>query len=174
MASIVRTARFLTRTRLSPLGVSLRRPRRPAPDRFEAFFGCPVTYGAEAYVLAFDPADVHRPLPTSCVEAARAADSAVADYLERVRPAGCAADAARQAVVDLLDRGERPSLPAMAKAAAERLYNTPAVARASYLHPAVAALAGEEAPTPPADPLPRGLSAAEGRLLALLEDDATG
>ncbi len=121
VASIVRTARFLTRTRLSPLAVALRRPRRPAADRFEAFFGCPVTYGAEAYVLAFDPVDVHRPLPTSCVEAALAADTAVADYLDRVRPVRQATDAAREAVADLLDRGEAtPAAVAARLAMSER------------------------------------------------------
>lgn len=60
------------------------------------------------------------------------------------------------------------TIKAMAEAAAERLHNTPTIARTSYIHPRVIDLAGTS------DPLPEGLrldrlSAAEGRLLAFLE-----
>ena len=71
-----------------------------------------------------------------------------------------------------LEEGDAPSLKALADAAAARLHNTPAVARASYVHPAVLALAGTVPPAPDAMPPPmplRGLSAAEARLLALLD-----
>ncbi|GAA0504899.1 DNA topoisomerase IB [Pigmentiphaga daeguensis] len=66
--------------------------------------------------------------------------------------------AARQAVVEAV------------KAVAQRLANTPAVCRACYIHPAIidAYLRGELPATWPASG-PRGLSAAERRLLAFLD-----
>lgn len=66
-----------------------------------------------------------------------------------------------------LEGGDGPSLKALSEAAAERLHNTPAVARAAYVHPAVLALAGT-VPDPVAAELP-GLSGPESRLLALLD-----
>ena len=75
-------------------------------------------------------------------------------------------------------RAQAPDLPAIIRQVAARLGNTPAVCRASYVHPAVLALAGALA-----DPVPRtllgeqawyqaprrrGLSRTESRLLAML------
>jgi DNA topoisomerase-1 len=63
------------------------------------------------------------------------------------------------------------------KCAAERLGNTPAVCRSSYIHPAVIA-AYEQGALParteshPGERTPVGLSAVEGRLLRLLRSDA--
>lgn len=48
MTGLVRIARQLTRRRLRPLGLSLTHPHREASHRFEAFVGCPVTFGAAA------------------------------------------------------------------------------------------------------------------------------
>ncbi|MWD28117.1 DNA topoisomerase IB [Aquicoccus sp. SCR17] len=56
----------------------------------------------------------------------------------------------------------------IAGAAAERLANTPAVARSSYVHPAVLDLAGVAPPDLPAEG-PSGLYAGEKRLLQFLE-----
>lgn len=71
---------------------------------------------------------------------------------------------------------EAPTIKAMAEAAAERLHNTPAIARQSYIHPAVIALA-EATPAERAalveDLPPReGLRKAERALLRLLEKEA--
>jgi DNA topoisomerase-1 len=60
------------------------------------------------------------------------------------------------------------SIRMMAEAAAERLHNTPAVARSSYIHPDVIGLAGTVPELPPAVKLPL-LTAAEARLLGFLE-----
>ncbi|GHF69340.1 DNA topoisomerase IB [Seohaeicola zhoushanensis] len=60
------------------------------------------------------------------------------------------------------------TIRALAEAAAHRLANTPAVARKAYIHPDVIALA--ESPSPSASSAGlSGLSAAENRLLGLLE-----
>jgi DNA topoisomerase-1 len=60
------------------------------------------------------------------------------------------------------------SIRAMSDAAAERLHNTPTIARTSYIHPSVIALAGSEPELPPGLGL-SGLTAGENRLLAFLE-----
>ncbi|MCA0939040.1 DNA topoisomerase IB [Yangia mangrovi] len=74
------------------------------------------------------------------------------------------------AALEAARTAEKVSIKAMAEAAAERLANTPTVARSSYIHPAVIALAEtglpkllERAPDRP------GLRRAEAQLLALLE-----
>jgi DNA topoisomerase-1 len=64
------------------------------------------------------------------------------------------------------------TLKDMAQAAADRLHNTPAIARKSYIHPVVIALAqdaSKSAQLPDVDPVRKsGLFAAEQRLLGLL------
>jgi DNA topoisomerase-1 len=62
------------------------------------------------------------------------------------------------------------TLKAMSEATAARLHNTPAIARSSYIHPAVIGLAGR--PLPPGAPVrKRGLFVAEQHLLGLLNAD---
>lgn len=73
------------------------------------------------------------------------------------------------AAFERVEQGDRPKVKDLAEAASQRLHNTPAVARSSYIHPRVLALAGEDPPeTGPVDPIP-GLSLSERRLLAFLE-----
>ncbi|MGJ8615390.1 MAG: DNA topoisomerase IB [Sulfitobacter sp.] len=60
------------------------------------------------------------------------------------------------------------TIKAMAEAAADRLHNTPTIARNSYIHPAVIDLAGAE-PVLDEGHAMSGLYAAEGRMLAFLE-----
>lgn len=72
------------------------------------------------------------------------------------------------AAFERVEVGDRPKVKALAEAAAARLSNTPTVAKGSYIHPRVLALAGELPPPVHAEPV-RGLSAAEARLLAFLE-----
>ena len=67
--------------------------------------------------------------------------------------------------------GETPRIKAMAEAAAERLANTPAIARNSYIHPEVLRLAEDPSRYPEVLPEVAGLRADERRLLALLEAD---
>lgn len=69
--------------------------------------------------------------------------------------------------------GDKPTVKALAEASAGRLHNTPAVSKASYVHPSVLALAGEApealAALPAGDEVP-GLSRLEARLLRFLDD----
>ncbi|QBF31598.1 DNA topoisomerase IB [Thalassococcus sp. S3] len=70
------------------------------------------------------------------------------------------------AAFDIAQKGEA-SIKAMAEAAAERLHNTPAIARSSYVHPKVIELAGTGWSN---DAIPRdGMSRAEAGLLSYLE-----
>ncbi|WP_226622034.1 DNA topoisomerase IB [Alloyangia pacifica] len=74
------------------------------------------------------------------------------------------------AALEAATRSERISIKAMAEAAAARLANTPTVARNSYIHPEVIALAGKGLPTVlETAPERPGLRRAEAQLLALLE-----
>lgn len=59
------------------------------------------------------------------------------------------------------------TIKSMAEAAAERLKNTPTIARNSYIHPEVIALAGTQPDLPEVDPI-RDLRAAEAQLLSFL------
>ncbi len=77
------------------------------------------------------------------------------------------------AAFELAEAGRATTIQAMCEAAADRLSNTPAIARTSYIHPGVIALAGSDIDLPEAQKL-NGLAAAERRLLAYLETLAPG
>lgn len=72
-----------------------------------------------------------------------------------------------------IERGERATMRRMSEAAARVLHNTPAISRASYIHPAILSLADPATALPRAAfdaPHPtRGLRADENRMLAFLE-----
>jgi AraC-like DNA-binding protein len=105
-ASIVRAARFLIDRSVSPVEVWLERPEPPASGRFEAFYRCPVRYGADHYRIVFDSADVKRQLPTRSADLGSAADRLTSDYLERVRSSAPFTDRVRDVVGQVLDEGE--------------------------------------------------------------------
>ncbi len=63
----------------------------------------------------------------------------------------------------------RPTIRAMSEAAAERLANTPAIARSSYIHPSVIALSETGLAPPVVDTVPSGLRKRESQLLAFLK-----
>lgn len=106
LASIVRVARFLLRTDITPVAVHLARQAPPPSDRFERFFGCEITYGCEHYLLAFDRTLVDQPLPAACDSLAEAADRLTREYVARLRPCGAFADEVRSVVVSLLTSGD--------------------------------------------------------------------
>ncbi|MGR3756299.1 MAG: DNA topoisomerase IB [Tranquillimonas sp.] len=64
---------------------------------------------------------------------------------------------------------DRITIKEMSEAASRRLSNTPTIARNSYIHPAVIALAEDPARIPRDPPQVRGLRLDERRLLALIE-----
>lgn len=70
--------------------------------------------------------------------------------------------------------GQKPKVKLICQAASERLHNTPAVCRSSYIHPAILALAEDQTPMERLFSLssdkkgPRGLRMEEQRLLAFL------
>jgi AraC-like DNA-binding protein len=95
LATIVRTARFLAGSDVSPSEVWLERPEAPPASRFERFFRCPVRYASDHYRMVFEADVVNRPLRTGSDDLARTADRLATDYLERVRVAGPVADRVR-------------------------------------------------------------------------------
>ena len=105
-ACIIRAARFLGDQSISPCEVRLMRPEAPRSSRFESFFRCPVRYGSDHYRTTFDAAVVSRPLGSTSVDLARAADRLSAEYVERVRKAGAVAEQVRDAVEALLGVAE--------------------------------------------------------------------
>lgn len=65
-------------------------------------------------------------------------------------------------------KADKVTIKAMAEAAAERLANTPTIARNSYIHPTVIKLSEDKSALPDKAPDVRGLRLDERRLLALL------
>jgi AraC-like DNA-binding protein len=70
-------------THIVPVRVVMQRPPPSCVDRFNAFFGSPIEYGAPDNRLCFDPDLVKQPLTTSNPELARVNDQTVIDYLAR-------------------------------------------------------------------------------------------
>lgn len=104
LASMVRAARFLMDRDLRLDEVELIRPVRPENSRFERFFGCPVRYGSDRYLLAFPVEPTDRTLPTACGDAARGADDVVRAYLDRAAPTDRVTDHVRAVVVGQVDQ----------------------------------------------------------------------
>ena len=78
------------------------------------------------------------------------------------------------AVCQAVKEGQKPKVKLVCHAASERLHNTPAVCRTSYIHPAILDLVEDYSPLqrilsePEEKGAPRGLRADERRLLAFL------
>lgn len=118
LASVVRAARFTMDRDLRLDEVELTRPVRPPDSRFERFFGCPVRFGAERYLLAFPVEPADRTLPTGCDDMARSADDAVRAYLDRAAPTDLVSEHVRAAVVAQVERRTDVSATSVAAALA--------------------------------------------------------
>lgn len=112
---IVSAARFLTDGAATPIEVHLPRSERPEPDGFERYFRCPVRYGRDDYLIAYDADLVHRPLRAACGEAAEAADRVASGYIARV----CGPDGVADEVEAVLRRAPDDTSPTAAQVAAE-------------------------------------------------------
>lgn len=114
LSSIVRTSRFLLGRAVSPSRVDLERPVPQRSERFDAFFRCPVRFGAAETIVAFDRAVVERPIPGGNDRLATASDQLLAAYLAGLESA-TVSDRVRAVVVDALAARE----PNIASVAAE-------------------------------------------------------
>lgn len=68
-----------------PIEVTLQQPAPPCRDRMEAFFRCPVRFGASAGSMAFDRQSAEKRLVTANRELAAANDRIAIDYLARLQ-----------------------------------------------------------------------------------------
>lgn len=112
IAAIVRSTRALLGRDLDPAAVILERPEPAQRERFEAFFGCPVTYSADVNRLTFRRCDVDRPIPGGNERLATISDTVVAEYLAGL-DADTLLDDIRAVLADTLHAGE-PVLAAIA------------------------------------------------------------
>jgi len=103
-AGVVQRCRAIAGEHFRPLAVRNMRARPACAERFEAFFGVPVEFGAPEYAMDFDRADVERVLPTGNAELALANERVIQDYLARLDRHDVVA-AARRAIVRQLSAG---------------------------------------------------------------------
>jgi len=83
MGGILRMCQITAGEHIVPVRVVMQRPTPLCADRFNAFFGAPIEYGAPDNRLCFDLHLVNQPLLNSNPELARINDQAVIDYLAR-------------------------------------------------------------------------------------------
>jgi AraC-like DNA-binding protein len=117
MASITLCGRFLLGRSLSPVAVHLRRPEAAGSACYEAFFRCPVRFGAEEYRLDFAREVTGRELPARSPALAVAGDAIAQTYLNRL-PAMPGFDGAVRSVIAHLCVKGRPTAAAIADALA--------------------------------------------------------
>jgi AraC-like DNA-binding protein len=79
----LRMCRITEGAHIVPVRVVMQRPTPICTDRFNAFFGSLIDYGAPDNRLCFDPDMVKQPLGTSNPQLARINDQTVIDYLAR-------------------------------------------------------------------------------------------
>ena len=116
LATIVTMCRYSLGPGFSPAALAMRRSPPPDPDRFQQFFGCPVTYLAELNTIEFRTDDLTVVLPTANSEQARASDSIIQEYLARQD----SADISQQIRTWILQR--LPAGPVSEKALADALH----------------------------------------------------
>lgn len=84
-ALTIRTARIALQREFHPRSVELARPRPEGLEqKYEAFFGCPVTFDAPVTVLSIDEADLAQKLPSANPEMTRLYEQLTIDYLAKI------------------------------------------------------------------------------------------
>ena len=83
MAFFLRMCRITDGSEISPVRVTLMRPRPACAERFTAFFNAPIEYAADTNLLSFSHDRAHVSLPYANPELARINDQSVVDYLAR-------------------------------------------------------------------------------------------
>ena len=69
----------------APQSVHLARPRTEGyEDRYERFFGCPVTYGGDSTVISIGEVELQRPLLTANPDLGRMYEQLTRDYLKKI------------------------------------------------------------------------------------------
>jgi AraC-like DNA-binding protein len=89
----------------SPRRVAFRHPAPAEPRQYEAFFGCPVAFAADANRLLIGPAEADQPLPTGNRAIAAAHDSILVEQLTRLDKANVVARS-RASLLERMTLGE--------------------------------------------------------------------
>lgn len=74
-------------------------------DEFEAYFNCPVDYGADHYGLVFNPEDIDQPLPTANAALAQQNDEIILNIIARMEKADVPTRV-RSKLLEMLPTGE--------------------------------------------------------------------
>ena len=84
-ALTVRTARIALQREFHPRSVALGRPYpQGLAGKYEAFFGCPVSFDAAVTTISIDEADLALKLPSANPEMTRLYEQLTIDYLEKI------------------------------------------------------------------------------------------
>lgn len=85
MAMTVHTVRLALQSDFYPRAISLARPR-PAglESKYDAFFGCPVTFDAPVTALSINEADLSKSLPSANPQLTQMYEQLTVDYLEKI------------------------------------------------------------------------------------------
>jgi AraC-like DNA-binding protein len=104
-SAIVALVREISDQTFAPLRVEMRRPEPPCARELDAFFRCPITYGAARQRLVFRRDDADRSLPRQDAAMAQASDEVAARYIARLDRTDVVARA-RIELVAMLSDGE--------------------------------------------------------------------
>lgn len=81
LSTLLGICRRISSSTLNPVNVDMARPPTDAPEKFTAFFNCPVAFNAPTTAMRFQARDLHQKLPNANEYLARHNDSMSVSYL---------------------------------------------------------------------------------------------
>lgn len=114
IGNMVKMGRMLAQRDVSPLKITLMRPRPGDCSAYEKFFRAPIIFGAEAYRIYFDNQYLDEPLPSANPALAQLNDQVIINYLARFDRSQMAVQV-RNLIIQRLPSGE-PSQDEIASA----------------------------------------------------------
>ena len=106
VATMLKLIRMVSTPRFSPLRIAMAFPEPEGfTEEYDAYFRCPIEYGAPATVIYFSEEDLDTPLAGGNAELARHSESLVYNYLKTLVKIDIR-NAARMALFELLPRGQ--------------------------------------------------------------------
>lgn len=106
IVAVIHTMRRTTYSRdFSPLKVELNRSQPDNPEVYEAFFGCPVTFGQPFIRIHIRMEDAIAPIPGTCEHVANATTQLLEDYLVKTESTDNIVGQMREVLTILLPQG---------------------------------------------------------------------